>query len=64
MIMEEQGESIVFSLVPAPLRHPEVLSLIVVASTRGARLGKFLSEVNSASLSSWKASLCPRPSLH
>lgn len=44
--MEGKRRSIASSLVPTPFRSPEFLSLILVASTRQARLDKFLSEVN------------------
>lgn len=50
MIMEGAREIVVF-----PFRCQEILSLTLVTSIRGTRLGKFLNEVSGASLSSGKA---------
>lgn len=59
----DESEGSLF-LSSCPFRHPEVFSLMLVASTKGAGLGRFLTDVNSVSFSSWKACLGPRPCLH
>lgn len=57
------GEYSVF-IISAPCTHSEVLSLILVTSTRVARLGKFFNEVTSASLFLRRPTPGPRPYLH